>query len=407
MNSLRRWPPLAHPALRIAFALFLGGVVLDSPAWGDATPARPLASPAAANLGDNDASQYWDLTAELESGHRIFARFQITNQGPGDNNATAIGHVITPGGEAVKFRNGRLESGWTLSKDRLDLDVGKSHLDLHPPRYRLRVNKKDVRIRLNFAPNALTSLPRKVTGKRYRVDLLALGATATGTLELEGADEIALEGKASLTHTVATKDETDLALRRFELYAQQGSHPFYAVQFLDHKNRRRSWAAWLEPRCDLAFAPEPFPSGSPKGGQNATETSENTLSRCIRVLGTTSKIEVAGRSATKGAAKRGDKGPYWIPARYTLSPNPPKSEEAEKPRVEGHARTAKRLLKYEALDDLPGPIRFVARLSTKPRRVWSLATFEVTIPPSLDSEPTKIQSQGVAIVSFLNPVTKP
>jgi len=369
------------------------------PALADASPARPLPSAAAAKLGDSDASQYWDLTAEFETGHRIFARFQITNQGPGENNGTAIGHVVSPTGEIVQFRNGRLESGWTLSDDHLDLDIGKCHLDMHPPRYRLRINKKAVRVRLDFFPNAMQSIPRRVTGKRYRVDLLALGAPAKGSLRLNGGEEIALRGNASLTHTVATRAETEVALRRFELIAQRGPRPLYAVQFLDRNGgATTSWAAWLDARCDPAFEPTSFSSPqSPQGESVGAKPEASSLGNCIQVLGSSSEIEVA-------AQKRSQKDTYWVPQQYSMS-TPADSPPGQA--LTASVRVAERLLKYEALDDLPGAIRWIARLSTRPRRVWSVARFDVTLPPSLDSEPTSIQSQGVAIVSYLNRVTNP
>jgi hypothetical protein len=370
-------------------------------------------------LGASDASQYWDLTVDLENDYRVFARFQITNQGPGENNATAIGHVVAPNGKATKFRNGRLESGWTLSKDRLDLDVGKSHFDMHLPRYSLRVNKSDVRIRLAFAPNALLRAPSRVTGKRYTVDLLALGAAAKGTLRLgsKSNPEMPVTGFAALTHTIAKKDETDLARRRIELVSQRGTHPLYVVQFLDDDQDKTSWAAWLEPRCDPAFDPKPFPDVKPASGETDTRKAESALRRCIRVIHSSLKIEVEGRRATKGRGKRGEKDPYWIPPRFRVTTSvprmtstPPAAPTGPVNALDGQVTTGARLLKYKALDDLPGPIRFLARLSTRPMRVWSVASFDVTLPPSLDSEPKSIQtiqSPGVAIVSFLNPVTRP
>ncbi|MFT5696204.1 MAG: hypothetical protein ACI9QQ_002184, partial [Myxococcota bacterium] len=57
--------------------------------------------------------------------------------------------------------------------------------------------------------------------------------------------------------------------------------------------------------------------------------------------------------------------------------------------------------------DLPGPIRWLAGLSTKPKRVWSEALFEVTIRSSSDTKPIQFQGQGVATASYLNPVTRP
>ena len=82
--------------------------------------------------GGSAASEYWDLAAHFVSGHRAYARFLITNEGPGERNGVAIGHVITPEGVAVEFRNGRLEDRWTLGERGRRLDIGSSLLDMIP-----------------------------------------------------------------------------------------------------------------------------------------------------------------------------------------------------------------------------------------------------------------------------------
>ena len=48
------------------------------------------------------ASEYFDLLVRLDSGHRVFARFLVTNEGPGGGSAAAFGHVIRPDGTVLR-----------------------------------------------------------------------------------------------------------------------------------------------------------------------------------------------------------------------------------------------------------------------------------------------------------------
>jgi hypothetical protein len=325
-------------------------------------------------------------------------RFLITNQGPGQLNGIAVGHVISPQGKVTRFRNGRLRSRWTLSEDGLDLDIGKSHLDLHPPRYKLKVNKPDARIKLSFAPNVLYRLPKKLTTKDYRIDLLALGAPVRGTIQLEGMGEpLPIEGWASLTHTVARRSETRMGLRRTELFSQRGEIPLYIAEFLDPAGRRTRWLGYLVPGCDAAFSPRGSVASEPNPGTPVQKSPGFSDQPCLRRLIARTAFDLTPGDAIQPRSKRGGKHPYWIPRILEL-----RGKDAG-----GRVQLAERFLQHEPLDDLPGPIRFFAGLSTRPRRVWSPAKFEVTLAPSLNSKPILFQGQGVATVSFLNPVTRP
>lgn len=367
-------------------------------ARADDPPPRGLASPAARQLSAGDASEYWDLTVELKEGYRVMVRFLITNQGPGKLNGIAVGHVISPQGKVTRFRNGRLRNRWTLSEDGLDLDIGKSQLDMHPPRYKLKVNKSDARIRLSFVPNVLYRLPKELATKDYRIDLLALGAPVRGTIQLEGMGEhLPVAGWASLTHTVSRHSETRIGLRRIELFSQRGEMPLYVVEFLDPAGRRTHWLGYLEPGCDAAFSLRGSIASKPNPGTPVQKSQEFSDEPCLRRLIARTAFDLTPGDAIQPRSKRGGKNPYWIPRILELG-----GKDAG-----GRVQLGERFLQHEPLDDLPGPIRFFARLSTRPRRVWSPANFEVTIAPSLNSKPILFQGQGVATVSFLNPVTRP
>ena len=66
--------------------------VAYTPAGG--SEATLTLDPSARLLRGSDASEVWSLYIELESGHRIAQQFLLSNVGPGNHNAVALGHLI-------------------------------------------------------------------------------------------------------------------------------------------------------------------------------------------------------------------------------------------------------------------------------------------------------------------------
>jgi hypothetical protein len=150
-----------------------------SKARNRASAASTPLDPSARMLSGDDASEHWTLYVELENGVRIAQRFLLTNTGPGDHNAVALGHLVAPGHEPFEYVNGRRRSRWTLSEDRLFLDIAASHLDLHRPTGELRITKDDIEIRLFFdlgESGISARVPSDRLPKGYAVDVLAVGA---------------------------------------------------------------------------------------------------------------------------------------------------------------------------------------------------------------------------------------
>ena len=376
-------------------------------AAADGPPPRELASPAARRLSHGGASEYWDLTIELKQGYQVMVRFLITNQGPGKQSGVAVGHIVSPDGEIAKFRNGKLQRRWTLSDDGRRLDIGKCHLDMSTPRYLLQVDKSYAGMKLTIAPNALYRLPEPLLGKNYRVDLLALGAGVRGTIKLATmAEPLAVEGWATVTHTISKSTETDLGLRRIELFSQRGDYPLYIADFLNPAGKRSRWLGYLEPGCDPAISSADPTESEPNHSSSVQKLSGATEGPCLRRMIANTTFDLALGDAIQTPPKRGGKKPYWIPRVIDIKGLGTGGQGRRKDGW-GRVYVAERFLQHDPLGDLPGPIRFLAGLSTKPRRVWSAANFEVTIPPSLNSKPIQIQGQGVATFSFLNRVTRP
>ena len=94
------------------------------------------------------ASEYWDLSARFETGHRIFARFMLTNEGFGGRTGVAWGDVVLPDGSTRPFAIAKQEGDWSLSEDRLRLEIGSAHLDLRTAERRFELDSRKLRLRI-------------------------------------------------------------------------------------------------------------------------------------------------------------------------------------------------------------------------------------------------------------------
>jgi hypothetical protein len=376
-----------------------GGPPARDPSEGAAAPAEAasqpvplppaeIPDPAARLPKGGSAVEYWDLTSEFDSGHRLFVRFAVTNEGPGDQLGFATGELVSPKGEVTHFRNGRQKSRWTLSRDRLRLDIGKSHLDLHGPRYRLEVAKSYVKIDLSFPPRAGMAMPAHVAPEGSSLDLLALAAPTEGTIWLEGmSNGLKLHGRTAAVHTVMRKSETMVTRRTIELLSQgspqgapqqssprseqspNGLQALYVVDFTAPSGKRSRWLRAVK--------------GAGISGQSDRLISETAF-----------EMDLGGNLFPPG--KKGKSKEYWIPDQLGLSGD----------RVAGEATLGEALVERDPLSDLPQPLRFFAGRKSSPRRVWSTANFAVTLHPGSGPPPLQFQSRGVATVNFTNPLTR-
>ena len=199
----------------------------------------------AARLPEGDsASEYWDVTIKLDSGHHIVARFIITNVGFGDRNGIAFGHLVHPDGSRVAFRNGKLQGRWRLTGNDQNLDIGGCHLFMEANPYRFWINKDDVKIDLRFAPNFASG-----DARRCDTGWLPLGCALTGLHRSRGrsgfGDEAAprsVDGEASLVHTWTRENEVKQVTRRIDFYGFQ-PEPSFVVTFLAPSGPQAQWLA--------------------------------------------------------------------------------------------------------------------------------------------------------------------
>jgi hypothetical protein len=302
------------------------------------------------------ASEYWDIAAHFVSGHRVYARFLITNQGPGERNGVAIGHVITPGGDAVEFRNGRLEDRWTLSSDGRRLDIGSSLLDLTASTRKLHITKKrkGVRLLLDWVSSAGgTPMPRP-EGSPYHLDLLDLGAPIAGSLWVRGMDApIEVEGRITLTHTWIEKNENKVSVRRIDVMTLNGDTALFISDLTGPDGARWQSAAVAESsgRIAVTHTDAPVPLGQTTSGDD-----------------------------------------YPIPAQIPLA----------LPALSGSITLGDAILRLDPLDALPLAVRMVYSFRARPHRVWVDARVDLTPKRAAEGAAPPLGGIGVAALTFLD-----
>ena len=219
---------------------------------------RPVLDPSARLLSEDDASEAWTLFIELESGHRITQRFLLTNVGPGEHSAVAVGHLVEPGRAPYRYENGRRRARWTLSDDRRFFDIAASHLDLHRPRGELRITKDDIEIFMFFdfpEHGASARVPASRLPPDYHVEVLAIGAPTKGTLLAPWMERpLETRGRAWLVHTWTPREEADLLSQRLEVFGADSETSFYGIQLRGNGDWTDAWAIATDASSDPSVA---------------------------------------------------------------------------------------------------------------------------------------------------------
>jgi hypothetical protein len=286
----------------------------------------------------------------------LFAEFLITNIGIGDRNAAVIGHVVEPDGKTHRFRNGRREGRWSLSSDRLRIEVGSSLLD--HLKHRLRVDKRRVRLDLRFRLDGPAAWSDGFAPSGYAFDLLDAAAPVEGTLWVKGmAGPLTVRGTATVTHSWTSEAESSLVLRRIEFFSLQGDFSLYLADLTTPSWARTRWIV-VKQKGQIAYESQGF--------------------------------ELALDGDVRASPSQG----YGVPGALHF----------ESPEIGGQIQLGRVLLRYDPLVDLPQPFRFLVALKMRSCRVWALSPFEISLRTDPSHAPLHIRGIGVTKVTFLNPM---
>ncbi len=365
-RSWRRRGRLAARALAALIALLVSATATAAATVTPSAAATPASSlEPAGDLGARlsiaaGAMEYWDLSAWLDSDFRLFARFLVTNQGPGVRTAAAVGHLVLPGNELVPFQWGRRSDDWTLGPGGGSLKIAKARLQLDGPTIVLDVDSKkhNVVIHLELARSGAPIATRPL-GDDYAIAVV-MPAPAEGRVQVRGMNAPrAVTGTAALTHTWMEVPEGELLRQRNELFARAGDVAFWAADLI---------------RAD--------------GGQRGVAIA----SRAGRVLARADDALVG-----YGAARTGGDREYPVATEWQIRGGA----------LQARAKLRRELLRMNPLDLLPQPFRFLLALGAQPQRVWADAEVDLTVALPGNATPSPMTATGVAALAFARPVETP
>jgi hypothetical protein len=300
---------------------------------GFGVAAPPTPDPASRLAAGDDASEYWDVTALFDSGHRFFARWMITNQGPGSASAIAIGHLVFPDGRVVPFKNGRLSGRWELSDDGRRIRVASSILDWSGSQGLVEIdkNKAGIVIELHFDRDARGPRDARAQDGAVGFDLLATNAAVHGSIWVKGMETPEdVSGRLVATH--AWMDTSEHTLRRIEFFAPGEALAIYLSEALAPDGARRR--------------------------QLVIERDGVVLVRSERF-----DLEIE-----PSAAANADDD-YPLPAALRIV----------SPEVEGEIRFKSVLVAHDPMEALPQPFRFLLSFKSRPHRAWVDSAYEFRI----------------------------
>jgi hypothetical protein len=284
------------------------------------------------------ASEWWVLAARLDSGDQVLVEFTITDVGPGDRNAAAIGTWLARDGTRTSFSRAKLEGDWSESRDGRRVDLEKFVFDRSKPQAELRVEKGSLRIALDFPLASAPLASHAFAGGKWTQELWSAGAPLKATLWRKGMPAaVRGVGRVALSRRRIEGPEAKLAQRRAEWFAL-GAAPVYAVEIAHTKNAER----WVV-ACDAAGRPV------------AQET---------------------------GAASVGGVG--LVPARVALAG----------PAVAGTLGAGKQLAAYDPLADVPSLIRLA--LGLRLQSVWMASPFAFEVREAAHLG----HREGIAVASY-------
>jgi hypothetical protein len=284
-------------------------------------------------------TEWWVLAARLDSGDQVIVEFTLTDVGPGERNAAAIGNWIAKDGALTPFSRAKLGGDWTASPDGKRIDLGKFVFDRTQPAAQLRVEKGSLRIALDFPLPAAPLAKRSLASGKWTQELWVAGARVQASLWKKGmTSPLVSAGRVALSRRSIQGPEAKLAQRRLEAFSL-GAEPLYVLEVANGKRAER----WVV-ACDA--------HGRPLAQDFAPLAPSDELGAVAR------RLTLAG------------------------------------PAVSGSLRAGARLAAYDPLAGLPAPIRFLLGLNLQ--SVWMASPFAVDVREGARAE----RREGTAIASY-------
>jgi hypothetical protein len=301
--------------------------------------ALALALVAASSSARATGTEWWVLAARLDTGDQVIVEFTLTDLGPGDRNAAAIGNWVAEDGTLTPFSRAKLEGEWTPSPDGKRIDLGKFVFDRGTPLAQLRVEKASLRMLLEFSIADAPVATRTLAGGKWTQELWVAGAPVRASLWKRGMlAPVASAGRVAVSRRRIEGTEASLAQRRLEVFSL-GAAPLYALE-VANGSRAERWVI----ACDAQGTP---------------------FAQDAAALPVTEQLSSVASSLALGG-----------------------------PLVSGAVRSGARLTAYDPLADVPALIRFA--LGLRLQSVWMASPFALDVREGARTA----RREGTAIASY-------
>jgi len=216
--------------------------------------------------------------------------------------------------------------------------------------------KRGIEVHLRFEPSGAVAWTDTDHGSPYAIDLLDVGTAVVGTLWLRGMSEpLAVNGSISVTHTWMETEESELSIRRIEFSSTSEGDGVYISDVTEPSGDRHRWLVIK------------------RDGEAIFQTSDFHLD-----------IE--------------------RPTRWREGYPVPASLRIVGPGIEGTISSGPVLVEVNPLDDIPQPFRFLLSFRMRPKRFWTLASFDVRLRVDPNLPAVSLQGSGITTVTYLNPL---
>jgi hypothetical protein len=306
-------------------------------------------------LAGESSSEVWELVGRFASGHLLFARVLVTNVGPGDYNAVAVGHLRSPDGTVHPFRKAKSAEEWRLSETGLRMEIGGSVVfDLRADQQRFHVARDGILVDLEFDLHGASTRSMALAGTDHGFDLLDAAGEGEATVQTRDMPEpVKTRGLVALTHRWMPTFESSLVQRRVEFFSLDEGAAIYFTEVTRPDGRRVSWIV------------------VDHDGKRV-ERSEDV------------------RASVRFASSDESRVPL------------PESLDFEGPGLRARVGRGTVLLSDDQLAMLPLFARTLVALHMKPYSVWSAAPFEITFENGTGQE-VRRSGVGLTNVTYLNP----
>ncbi len=187
-------------------------------------------------LKGGGAWESWDYIFGFPAGYFLFARFQISNLGPGSHRGLAVGMIVSPDGRFTLIKNGRKKKQWSqeIDEEGVTIRIAKHTFRLSPAVHQLEMKNSRGRLFVQSRPVAKLFRPsnQPMAGEK-KSETVVLAPRLQGQATIQHPKEKAIDlgtGYGTLIYNASEIAEHKLAVSQFQFHTFEGDVQFSFVE---------------------------------------------------------------------------------------------------------------------------------------------------------------------------------